>query len=188
MSPIFIVISLLWLGWIAYWIFAAHDVKAVAESASRQSRALYGIPLLIAAVLLFDTHLGHFFNIRLVPHTPEVTWAGALLTAAGLAFSIWARVVLGGNWSGQVTVKEGHELIRTGPYALSRNPIYTGLVLALLGTALAVGEMRGLIALALATGSFIYKMGIEEGAMRRTFGGAYDNYARRVKALIPFVV
>jgi len=188
MSPIFIVISLLWLGWIAYRIFAARDVKAVAETASRQSRALYGIPLLIAAVLLFDTHLGHFLNTRLVPHTPEVAWLGALLTAAGLAFAIWARVVLGRNWSGQVTVKEGHELIRTGPYALSRHPIYTGLVLALLGTALAVGEMRALIALLLAVGSFCYKMSLEEAVMRRTFGGAYDDYARQVKALIPFVV
>jgi protein-S-isoprenylcysteine O-methyltransferase Ste14 len=188
MNSVFIVISLLWLGWIAYWIFAARDVKAVAETASWQSRALYSIPLLIAAVLLFDTHLGRFFNIRLVAHTAEVAWLGALLTAAGLAFAIWARVILGGNWSGQVTVKEGHELIRSGPYALARHPIYTGLVLALFGTALAVGEMRGLLALALAVGSFIYKMGIEEGAMRRTFGGAYDDYAREVRALIPFVV
>lgn len=188
MNAVFIVISLLWLGWIAYWIVAARDVKAVAETASRESRVLYSIPLLVAAVLLLDTHLGHFFNIRLAPHTPLVAWLGALLTAAGVAFACRARVALGGNWSGQVTVKEGHELIRTGPYALSRHPIYTGLVLALFGTALAVGEMRGLIALVLATGSFIYKMGIEEGVMRRTFGGAYDDYARQVKALIPFVV
>jgi protein-S-isoprenylcysteine O-methyltransferase Ste14 len=187
-NPVFVVISLLWLGWLAYWTVAARDVKAVAETASWQSRVLYSFPLLIAGVLLLDRHLGHFLNMHLVPHTPEVAWLGALLTAAGLAFAIWARVVLGGNWSGQVTVKEGHELIRTGPYALSRHPIYTGLVLALLGTALAVGEMRGLIALVLATGSFIYKMGIEEDVMRRTFGAAYDDYAREVKALIPFVV
>jgi protein-S-isoprenylcysteine O-methyltransferase Ste14 len=186
MSPVFIVISLTWLGWLAWWIVAARDVKAVAEAASWQSRLLYSIPLFVAAALLLHTHLGYFFNIRLAPHA--LAWAGAALTAVGLAFAIWARVVLGGNWSGQVTVKEGHELIRTGPYALSRHPIYTGLVLALLGTGLAVGEMRGLIALVLATGSFIYKLGIEERAMRRTFGGAYDDYAREVKALIPFVV
>jgi protein-S-isoprenylcysteine O-methyltransferase Ste14 len=188
MSPSFIAISLLWLGWVAYWIIAARNVKAVAETASWQSRLIYSVPLFIAALLLLDRDLGHFLNTHLVPHTPEIAWAGAVLTAAGLAFATWARVILGTNWSGQVTVKEGHELIRTGPYALARHPIYTGLVLALFGTALAVGEMRGLIALVLATASFIYKMGIEERAMRRTFGGTYDDYARQVKALIPFVI
>jgi len=188
MDAVFIVISLLWLAWLGYWIVAARNVKAVAETASWQSRLIYSVPLFVAALLLLDRHLGHVLNIRLVPHTLAIAWAGAVLTAAGHAFASWARVVLGTNWSGQVTVKEGHELIRTGPYALARHPIYTGLVLALLGTALAIGELRGLIALVLATGSFIYKMGIEERAMRRTFGSTYDAYARAVKALVPFVI
>jgi protein-S-isoprenylcysteine O-methyltransferase Ste14 len=87
-----------------------------------------------------------------------------------------------------VTVKEGHELIRTGPYALARHPIYTGLALAIAGSALAGGELRGLIALILVVASFVYKMRIEERLMRQTFGAAYDAYAREVKALIPFIV
>jgi protein-S-isoprenylcysteine O-methyltransferase Ste14 len=96
--------------------------------------------------------------------------------------------MLGTNWSADVTVKHDHELIEAGPYAYSRHPIYTGLVLALFGTALAVGETRALIAFVIALASLWYKMGLEERVMRRTFGAAYDAYTRRVKALIPFVV
>jgi protein-S-isoprenylcysteine O-methyltransferase Ste14 len=188
MSPVFIVISLSWIGWLAYWILAARNVKAVAETESGLSRVLYSVPLFVAALLLLDTHLGRWLNMQLVSHSLTVAWIGAALTLAGILFAVWARVVLGGNWSGQVTVKEDHELIRTGPYALARHPIYTGLALAFAGSALATGELRGLIALVLVVASFVYKMGIEERAMRRTFGAAYDDYARQVKALVPFVV
>jgi protein-S-isoprenylcysteine O-methyltransferase Ste14 len=188
MNPIFIVISLTWLGWLVYWIAASRNVKAVAETASWQSRLIYSVPLFVAAVLLADRHLGPLLNTHLVAHTRTVAWLGAALTLAGIAFAIWARVVLGGNWSGQVTVKEGHELIRTGPYALARHPIYTGLALAIAGSALAGGELRGLIALILVVASFVYKMRIEERLMRQTFGAAYDAYAREVKALVPYVI
>jgi len=185
---LFLLIGVLWLAWVAYWVYASFGVKAVAQSESWQSRIAYSAPLWISAILLFDRHLGRFLNTHLYPFRLWFVGVGGLLTAAGLAYAIWARVVLGGNWSAEVTVKEGHELIQAGPYAFSRHPIYTGLVLALFGTALAVGEVRALIALTLVIGSLWYKMGLEETAMRRTFGTTYDDYCRRVKALIPFVV
>jgi protein-S-isoprenylcysteine O-methyltransferase Ste14 len=160
----------------------------VVQSEGWQSRLAYSAPLWVAAILLLDRHLGRFLNTHLYPFSIEVVAIGALLTAVGLAWAIWARVVLGGNWSADVTVKEEHELIRSGPYALSRHPIYTGLVLALFGTALAVGEVRALIALVVAVGSLWYKMRLEETVMRRTFGATYDAYSREVKALIPYVI
>ena len=80
-------------------------------------------------------------------------WLGLIMVAAGIAFAVWARHYLGRNWSGTVTVKQDHELIRSGPYRLVRHPIYTGLLLAILGTAVAFGEWRGLLAFALLTGS-----------------------------------
>ena len=113
---------------------------------------------------------------------------GAALTFAGIAFAIWARVWMAGNWSSDVTLKRDHELIVDGPYRWVRHPIYTGILLALLGTALAVGEWRGLLAVVLAAAAFWRKLGIEEAVMRRQFGEAYSRYAKRVPALIPFVL
>ena len=79
-------------------------------------------------------------------------WIGLALLCAGLAFAVWARVELGRNWSGSVTVKEGHELIRSGPYAYVRHPIYTGLIAALIGTAVIIGTLRALTVDAQSTG------------------------------------
>jgi protein-S-isoprenylcysteine O-methyltransferase Ste14 len=110
------------------------------------------------------------------------------LVAIGLGFSVWARARLGGNWSAEVTVKERHELVRGGPYALVRHPIYTGVLLALVGSALAVDKWRGLVGLLLITAGFWRKMVIEERFMLAEFGEAYAHYRANVPALIPFVV
>jgi len=87
-----------------------------------------------------------------------------------------------------VTIKEGHELVTSGPYALVRHPIYTGLLLALLGSTLALGDLRAVLAFALAAGALWHKLRIEERWMRQQFGDAYQAYSRRVAALIPFVL
>jgi protein-S-isoprenylcysteine O-methyltransferase Ste14 len=111
-----------------------------------------------------------------------------LLAVAGIAFTVWARLHLGANWSSEVSVKQDHELVQSGPYAIVRHPIYTGLALAFLGTAIAIGEWRAVIAFVVAVASFWYKLSIEERVMRETFGAAYDDYARKVRALVPFLV
>ncbi len=112
-------------------------------------------------------------------------WLGVALTAAGIGFAIWARLYLGGNWSGAVTVKVGHELVRTGPYRFVRHPIYTGLITALLGTGLLRAQVRGLIALVLIYAGFKMKSKIEERAMISTFGTAYEEYRRSTGAIVP---
>ena len=109
------------------------------------------------------------------------------MLAAGIAFAVWARHYLGRNWSGTVTVKQDHELIRSGPYRLVRHPIYTGLLLAILGTAVAFGEWRGLLAFALLTGSLLLKLRVEERFMGESFPNEYARYRAEVPALIPFV-
>jgi protein-S-isoprenylcysteine O-methyltransferase Ste14 len=101
---------------------------------------------------------------------------------------VWARFVLAGNWSDFVQVKQDHELIVEGPYRWVRHPIYTGLILMFLGTALGVGEWRGVLAVAIATIAFWHKLRLEETVMRGQFGDAYARYAERVRALIPFVL
>jgi protein-S-isoprenylcysteine O-methyltransferase Ste14 len=114
-------------------------------------------------------------------------WLGLIMLAAGIAFAVWARHDLGRNWSGTVTVKQNHELIRSGPYRLVRHPIYTGLLLAILGTAIAFGEWRGLLAFGLLTGSLLLKLRIEERFMSESFPKEYARYRAEVPALIPFI-
>jgi protein-S-isoprenylcysteine O-methyltransferase Ste14 len=125
--------------------------------------------------------------IRFVPANDAVGLAGMVLTMAGCLFAIWARLALGGNWSGRATVKEGHTLIVKGPYAIARHPIYTGLLLASIGTALAIGEWRCILGLFVIGMMFLVKMSQEERLMMETFPAAYPEYRQRVKALIPGV-
>lgn len=176
----------LWAAWLVYWVAASVGVKPVERRAGWQAQIAYSAPLWVAAILLvhrWTWPLDAFF----LPHNAVTEAIGILFTAAGLGFAVWARLTLGANWSSDVTVKQQHELVENGPYALARHPIYTGLSLAFIAMAIAIGEWRAALAAALAIGSFVYKLSIEERVMRETFGVVYDDYARRVKALVPFV-
>ena len=120
-----------------------------------------------------------------MPASPITEWTGVVLTAAGVAIAIWARWHLGANWSGVVTLKEGHELIRTGPYRTIRHPIYTGILLALFGTAVAVGEVRGLLAVAIAWASFYWKARREEAFLTQEFGEKFGAHAKQTGMFLP---
>ena len=183
-----ILIPALWLVWAVTWAVTSSWVKPIAWSATWQEQLAYRVPLWLAALLLVVPHWPRPLEIQIIPHSETSGAVGALLTALGLGFAIWARQVLGRNWSSDVAVKEKHELIRSGPYALARHPIYTGMSLAFVGTAVAIGDWRAFIAAAIAIASFIYKLRLEERLMRETFGAEYDAYAGRVKALVPFLV
>ena len=179
----------LWLAFIAVWIAMARGGKAVAERESAFSRLSHYLPLLIAIYLIAAPRVPIFpLDARFVPLVLWPVRLGAALTFAGIAFAIWARLWIAGNWSSDVTLKRDHELIVTGPYAWVRHPIYTGILLGLIGTGLAVGEWRAVLAVVLAGVAFWRKLTIEEGVMRRQFGETYARYAQRTRALIPFVV
>ena len=144
-----------------------------------------------------------FFVKRTVERSRETGWLGALLllfvlfgivrrignllTMAGLAVTLWARAVLGRNWSGTVVFKEDHELIQRGPYAYVRHPIYSGFLLMGLGTAVTYGRLAGFVLLAAGMMVFAVKSRAEERLMTSHFPEAYPEYRRRVKALIPGV-
>jgi protein-S-isoprenylcysteine O-methyltransferase Ste14 len=125
---------------------------------------------------------------RFLPMAAWPFWVGAAVTAAGLLFAVWARRHIGRNWSGIVTLKKDHELVTSGPYALVRHPIYTGLVLAFAGSAVARAEWRGVLAVVIVLWALWRKLRVEERWMREQFGDAYEAYRRRVSALIPFVL
>jgi protein-S-isoprenylcysteine O-methyltransferase Ste14 len=175
---------ILWLVWMVAWL----RTKQTQERASFASRLLYGIPVIVAFYLLFDDHIPFaWLQWRTFPRNSWVEGLAVLLTAAGIVFAIWARFYIGENWSSAVSIKVGHELIRTGPYAWVRHPIYSGLLLAMFGTALARREPRGLIALVVLWLGFWIKSRMEEGFMRKTFGDQYQEYSRTTGALIPRV-
>ena len=102
--------------------------------------------------------------------------------------TLWARWTLGGNWSSNVTFKQGHELIKTGPYQFARHPIYSGVLTMCLGTAVEIGQFRGWLALPLMTTAFWIKLKQEERLLLRHFPAAYPAYQKQVKALVPFVI
>jgi protein-S-isoprenylcysteine O-methyltransferase Ste14 len=182
-------IWLLWLFWLAVWMALARGVKPVARSESASARLTYLLLVALAVYLLVAPRVpSPWLNERFAPFVPWLLWLGAALTFAGIAFSIWARLLLAGNWSASVTLKHDHELVVAGPYHCVRHPIYTGLLVALAGTALALGEWRGLIALAITAAALWRKLRLEEALMRGQFGDAYARYAERVPALIPFVL
>jgi protein-S-isoprenylcysteine O-methyltransferase Ste14 len=182
-----VIIPVLWSGWLLYWMAAARHVKPVRWQEPVASRTLHRVPLVLAGALLIPGWLGSFMTVHVLPQGPFLPAVGAILVVAGLGFATWARRHLGGNWSGVVTLKDDHSLIQTGPYRYVRHPIYTGLLLAFLGTAVAIGEWRGFLAVALALLGFWRKIHVEELAMRETFA-EYERYRQTTAALIPFVI
>ncbi len=180
----------LWFAWASYWWLLSGNVKATIRREPLLSRLLHMVPLLLAMLLLWlpSSAIPSVLTIRLMPWVEWEFWVGAALTAAGLLFTAWARIHLGRNWSGIVTVKHDHELITSGPYALVRHPIYTGLLLAFIGSAFARGEWRGVLAVLIVLLALWRKLKLEERWMREQFGAHYDAYGQRVAALIPFVL
>lgn len=184
-----IIIGALWAVWLIFWMVAALRAKPTRERENAWSRLSYHAPLVLGAVALgVPNFLGEPLEGVFVSQSPIWLWIGIALVVIGLGFAAAARLWLGGNWSGTVTIKQGHELIRSGPYALVRHPIYTGMLLALIGSALGVGKWRALIGLALIILSFLRKVKIEERYMAAQFGEAYVRYRAEVPALIPFLV
>jgi protein-S-isoprenylcysteine O-methyltransferase Ste14 len=179
----------MWLAWLAYWWISGRRAKRTLRHESPASRLSHIGPLVLAALLF--VHPVEAIPVLDERFMPRLAWpyaVAAALTAAGLLFSVWARRRLGSNWSGTVTIKESHELVTGGPYALVRHPIYTGLLVAIFGSALAIGEWRAVLALALVAVAFWRKLSLEERWMRERFGQAYDDYRRRVPALVPFLL
>jgi protein-S-isoprenylcysteine O-methyltransferase Ste14 len=181
----------IWALWSILWLVLSRNVKATAQRQATLPR-LFNIALLvIAAVLLAVPHVPvPGLEAHLLPDTQWRFWVGlgAALTFIGLLFTVWARIYLGRNWSGVAAVKADHELITGGPYHWVRHPIYSGLALAFVGMAIAVGEWRGVLSIALALIAIVQRMFVEERFMRQQFGGAYDTYARQVRAFVPGLI
>ncbi len=180
-NGVWIVVGIVW----AVGYLLASRAKRTEGVVSR----LTHLAIMIAAfALVFKKPLPEgFLSDRFLPPEPAVAWVGFAITVAAAAFAVAARLALGRNWSGTVTIKYDHTLVRRGPYALVRHPVYTGLVFGLLGTAIAFGRTECLVGVALAVIGCWQKWRIEEQFMTEQFGAEYAAYRQHVKALIPYV-
>lgn len=177
-----------WGAWALYWLVSAIGNKATQRREPLSSRLAYVLPLAVGGALIASRSLpwSGVLALRLWPRSPLLYWIGLAVLVAGLGFAVWARVHLGRNWSGAVTVKEGHELIRTGPYRYVRHPIYTGILTGVIGTAICAATVRAVCGFLIIAVALLWKLRAEEVFMRETFPGEYQRYCGEVPALIPF--
>ncbi len=176
-----------WIVLVAVWAVGAFRTKPTNIQETPRRRFWYRI-LMMAAILLLlpDVRLLPFLTPLHAP-APAIGLAADILAALGLFVAVWARVTLGGNWSGDVTFKHGHELVQSGPYRFVRHPIYTGFLLLFLATALAEGRATGYAAVFVLFISFWIKWRQEEEIMAKHFP-SYAAYKKRVRALVPFIL
>lgn len=183
------IISTCWGVFIVVWLLAAIFTKRTVYRESGAQRLRYIIPIVIGGYLLFRGYrLPYPFNVRVIPQTDAILVSAAILCICGLGFCLWARGVLGRNWSGTITLKENHELIVRGPYRLVRHPIYTGLLAMVVATMLQQEHIAGIIGLVLVFISLWIKLSDEEEVMRKQFPNQYAAYRERVKRIIPFIL
>jgi protein-S-isoprenylcysteine O-methyltransferase Ste14 len=186
-------IAVCWISFVAYWLVSARYTKRTAKATPWWGGTLgrTAIILLVFLVLRSPFFWHPFTRIvgryAAIVSTPVTRCVGAGICVLGLAFAVWARVHLGRNWGQPMTLREGHELVTTGPYAYVRHPIYTGIIFALVGTALAENIML-LAPFAALCAFFVLSAATEEKHMLREFPHEYPEYKGRTKMLIPFVL
>lgn len=183
-------IALLWIVWLIYWQLSAMKAK---QSIRRHNWLIDGgIRILIIVIILIFLHvpvLYHFvlnINSKSFYENPYVGSIGIIIALVGFALSIWARVSLGTNWGMPRTLREKPELVTSGPYAFIRHPIYTGMIIAMLGTTI-VTNILWIIAFIILAAYFIYSAKREEKDMLEQFSKEYKEYKKRTKFLIPFI-
>lgn len=177
-----------WIVFLLYWQIKAAGTKTTERLEPAISRIVRALTFLIVIVLFSTTRIPLPWLYRqLWPSGIWPFWIGVAVTIGGLLIAVWAREHLGSNWSRSVTIKQSHELITTGPYALVRHPIYTGILTGFLGTAIALSELRGFIGFALISLVLWAKLRMEEEWMRSQFGETYSTYVRQTAALVPYL-
>lgn len=175
----------LWVLFSIYWALAARDSAPTSSAESGWSRRLH--LLLVNAALLLLVLPVPGLTWRFLPAHPFLMADGLATQASFILFAVWARRHLGSNWSGEVRIAAGHQLVRSGPYHFLRHPIYTAVLGMYCGTALVSGEIHALLALLLVTLAYWRKIRLEERALAETFGADHEAYRRHTWALIPGV-
>ena len=173
-----------WAVFVVYWIVSSRRVKKTAQRDPPWTRVLGGGAILLLVMLAQRSALAPFLLAPTLPGSPALRAIAVALGLSGMAFAMVARWHLGRNWSGEPSLKEGHELVTSGPYRIVRHPIYTGVIAAVLGSALATDRMW-LFILPVTLAVALYRIPREERLLAQQFPEAHPAYRARTKALIP---
>ena len=191
MIIIAVLITVCWLIFFIFWLITAFSTKKTIKKQSIKSRVFYKISVIIAYFFILEginnKQLG-YLNFSVIPSVTFTITLGLIITILGLVIAIWARVSLGTNWSGNITFKENHKLVKKGPYKFVRHPIYTGILLMSLGTVISIGTLASVIGLAILFISFWIKLKQEEKLMIEHFKKDYIYYKKATRALIPYLI
>jgi protein-S-isoprenylcysteine O-methyltransferase Ste14 len=183
------------LGWLwalfgMYWLIAARRGKVARSRESTSESPAYRLARLLLLAITFAllfakwTAVG-FLGKPSLPETPSIAYIGLALALAGMVIAMWARIHLGQYWSDKVVLKVDHQLISSGPYARMRHPIYSGVLLGVAGTALVVGEWRGLLAFLLLLVNYAVKARREDNILAGAFAENFADHKRRAGFLLP---
>lgn len=180
-------IGIAWIAWAVSWIAASLWASTAANRPSLREEAVYRVLTIAGAALMF-LQFRDMADWNLLFATPRwLQWLLFAVEVAGFAFCWWARLHLGTLWSARVTRKDDHRIVDTGPYAIVRHPIYTGLIAALLATVIAFPGLLNMAGCAILILSFVLKARLEERFLKQELGAeAYEGYQRRVPMLVPF--
>jgi protein-S-isoprenylcysteine O-methyltransferase Ste14 len=172
---------------IIYFIKSVYVTKLAIAKEKNKSRFYYLICLVSGMGLIFynDIPYGNLSD-NIISQSPFFAWAGVLITVIGISFSLWARLIIGANWSGIVMIKRDHQLIQHGPYSITRHPSYSGFIVALAGTVITLNQWRGIIGFVILVLSFLWKISKEEQMLGKSFP-EYEAYKKRTKKIIPFL-
>jgi protein-S-isoprenylcysteine O-methyltransferase Ste14 len=171
-----------WVVFSIYWEIAARNATAAKKSESKTSRGLH----ILLANLALALEIAPIHGLgRFVATSLPISVVGFTVETLGLCMTIWARRHLGGNWSGEISIKVEHQLIRSGPYKRLRHPIYTGLLAMYIGTAIVTGTWLAIAGLAVALFAYWRKISLEETNLHGAFGAEYDSYRRQTWAVVP---
>jgi protein-S-isoprenylcysteine O-methyltransferase Ste14 len=180
MSTLKTLILAIWVAFWIYWLISAAGAKEGFRTKRTRPVGLFIVILGFALVHIFRPN-------SLAVHSPILRAVGGILFVAGLGLAVWARIYLGRNWGMPMTQKDDPELVTSGPYHLVRHPIYSGILLAMLGTSLTTNTYWLIIACVMGA-YFIYSARVEERLLASSFPSTYPGYRTRTKMLIPFVL
>lgn len=180
----------LWVAFLVYWALTGLRAKKTARDPSSAATAGIRIAVVLAVYVVWRStpitaFASRFAGLGISTTSGDIM--GLILCICGLAFAVWARRHIGRNWGMPMTLKENPALVTTGPYALVRHPIYTGWMVAMVGSAL-IGGLAWFVPLIILFAYFVYSAKQEERLMLRTFPNEYPAYMSRTKMLIPFVL
>ncbi|HXW36453.1 MAG TPA: isoprenylcysteine carboxylmethyltransferase family protein [Nitrososphaerales archaeon] len=183
------ILVLLWVVWGVYWLAAVLYERATGKAKPTERRAR-GFSLFLILLLFVLSPIGSTPPLGLLFFQPSATvkTLGLLVTASGVGLAIWARRYLGANWSAIPSLKKEHTLTVTGPYSVVRHPIYTGILMGQLGSALVLGTFASLLVLVISVVFVWIRIRQEEGLMLEQFGDEYKDYKKKAKTIIPWVL